>query len=86
VPKGQKAPRSKHIFFKIIDHCTPFYSFGGKWFNGPNYAPIAKKGQLKGGRYGRYSDDQIISYLDTCKKYHLRSAMLIPQIGEDGLP
>ena len=67
---------NKHRRYLVCDDGTPFYSFGGKWFNGPNYAPIAKKGQLKGGRYGRYSDDQIISYLDTCKKYCHNSSLM----------
>ena len=67
---------NKHRRYLTYDDDTPFYCSGGKWFNGTHYAPTTKKGQLKGGRYGRYSDNQITAYLNTLKKYRHNSSLM----------
>ncbi len=75
VCKGAPAPKQhghvkrdpKHPRYLVYDDGLPHYWFGGKWISGVNYRPLGgggKKGEVPQPHESRYTDGQLLAYLD----------------------
>ena len=68
--------------YLISDDGLPFFWFGGKWINAPNYGPPFK-GDIKNDKHdhkynntGYYTDDIMTGYLDSCRAYKHNGLLL----------